>query len=66
MIEYEWRYMPGASVRHAMIAETVFITACGIADIPKAMWHGTGSQDEYDKVERLRDCLLCNRAGYYY
>jgi len=66
MSEYEWRYMPGGRVRHALIPESPFVTGCGIADIPNALWHGTGSQEEYDTVEILKDCPLCNANGYYY
>jgi hypothetical protein len=57
----EWRYLPGGSVKHALLDVTNAGSACGIYTLPASDWRGTGSQREYETVESLRPCMRCMR-----
>lgn len=68
---YPWRYVPGrrASVSHALTSVTAPVSMCGVWVWHWSAWLGTGSQDEYDRVEGLPRCKRClalirhNRQG---
>jgi hypothetical protein len=61
-----WRYLPGRRVKHALREETAHtgVAECGAAPRFGLMWFGTGSQDEYERVEALPACKRCVAKGY--
>lgn len=62
----EWRYLPGGTVKHGFTElPGGFGTAfCGQSPVWYAPdeWRGTGSQDEYERVEQLPECKRCRAA----
>jgi hypothetical protein len=61
-----WRYLPGGTVKHALLYAESASAVCG--QLPSWFrpegWFGTGSQDEYETVERLPACKRCVAKGY--
>lgn len=59
----EWRYTgPRGRVKHAVGHGDVSRRAeCGLEVYNSSYWFGTGSQDEYDKLESLPECKRCLR-----
>lgn len=54
----EWRYTPHGRFRHAVeTGETRALCGVQVADADE--WRGTGTQDEYEIVDRLGDCTRC-------
>lgn len=60
-MEKEYRYLSGRAVKHEMI--TKFTSFCGLVPFPVSAWMGTGSQEEYETLERLPICKNCERSG---
>lgn len=66
-----WRYLPRRKVRHALPLRPQSATGhdasalCGTSPSWFApsdeQWWGTGTQSEYDAVERLPECGRCAR-----
>lgn len=62
--DYEWRYLHGNKVKHAVAAKNVpveqyDVSYCGRGPRLWFDWFGTGDQEERDKLERLPECKLC-------
>jgi hypothetical protein len=65
-----WRYLPTPRVRakHALDVNFSNVTGhantsrCGLYCWDSAMWHGSGSQGEHDKLDRLPRCKHCERT----
>lgn len=58
---FEWRYTFNGRVRHALRKSADHIAICGAAPSLFYDWYGTGSQEEYERVESLPDCARCTR-----
>lgn len=56
---FEWLYLKNGKVAHALSTFTGsrFSAECGVYTF--AGWHGTGSQDEYDRAAELPQCQRC-------
>lgn len=67
-----WRYLPTGEVRHAIYlqdASDFYPPAlCGVQPRERSRWrvkqqlpgwYGTGTQDEYERVETLPECKRC-------
>lgn len=56
---HKWLYLPKGNVAHAfMVGDDVsWIAECGTSSF--GYWHGTGSQDEYDKAAAMPRCKKC-------
>jgi hypothetical protein len=64
-----WRYLGGPRTRakHALDISGghtghVNVARCGLYSWSSAIWMGTGSQDEYDRVDQLPECKSCCRT----
>jgi hypothetical protein len=59
MSAYSWKYLPTGRVRHALstVVPNVVAAECGVWTF--GWWYGTGSQDEYDKLDALPPCKRC-------
>lgn len=57
----EWRYQPGGTVKHLLGRVSDAGAICGVDTLPASNWRGTGSQDEYERLETLRPCRRCLR-----
>lgn len=58
---YAWRYTRWGCVKHLVHVEGRHTMAvCGVAVDSFADWFGTGTQDEYDTVERFEECRTCH------
>jgi hypothetical protein len=63
----EWRYLPNGRTRHAIdpapaVDEDTLglaVSVCGAYALEPDEWHGTGTQDEYERVETLPACKRC-------
>lgn len=66
LAEDGWRYLRGGRVRHLLYTSPyewkLDAVLCGKAAMPDN-WHGTGSQEEYEKLASLPICASCLRAG---
>lgn len=58
---WEWRYLPASKVKHLLANVSDAAAVCGIYTLPASRWRGTGSQDEYDRLELLPECRRCLR-----
>lgn len=58
---WEWRYLPGGTVKHLLGRVSDSGAICGVYAWPSWSWRGTGSQDEYERLDRLRSCRRCLR-----
>lgn len=56
---YEWRYVAGGTVAHALRRVGDASAMCGVTRLPASSWHGTGSQDEYETAAALPGCEKC-------
>lgn len=58
---YDWRYLPHRPVKHALVDPGERIAVCGVGPYSRSAdeWHGTGTQTEYETVERLPACKRC-------
>jgi hypothetical protein len=56
---HKWLYLPGGKVAHAFMADDdiSWIAECGTSSL--GYWHGTGSQDEYERAAELPRCQKC-------
>lgn len=59
-----YRYLLGRPVKHAMtlvesLAGHSSLALCGLWGFDHGPWLGTGSQNEYDEVDRLPLCKNC-------
>ena len=60
-----WRYLPRRKVKHAVPLNTMWhtghdpISLCGIIIVIPDNWRGTGSQEEYDTIDKLSECQRC-------
>lgn len=68
---YEWRYLPGGAVTHALETPEDLAPQCASdSDIEnrvawalaRSSWRGTGSQSEYEHAAVLPRCKRCLRA----
>lgn len=64
----EWRYLKGGQVRHALRKRFGFgsifndsLTDRSECGLIRYRWLGTGTQDEYENVEKLPECATCIR-----
>lgn len=58
---WEWRYLPTGKVKHLLANVSDAAAMCGVYTLPSSVWRGTGSQDEYERLEQLPECRLCLR-----
>lgn len=56
---YNWKYVYGGSVKHALPPGTETRALCGVEQFNSDWWFGSGSQKEYEKLESLRKCRNC-------
>lgn len=57
---YRWQYTDRGRVKHAVYDDLV--ARCGaVAVYELDTWRGTGSQDEYDRLEQLPECQRCRK-----
>lgn len=59
-----WRYLRCGKVKHALITTLnaeghLFFAVCGVSPPLFGNWYGTGSQTEYEQVEKLPECKNC-------
>ena len=54
-----WGYTRKGVRSHARALHDDEIAACGLDVEDYTNWHGTGTQDEYEKAERLPRCKHC-------
>lgn len=65
-----WRYLPGPRIRakHALnvsegtVTGHVSTSRCGIYSYEGVSWLGTGTQGEYEKLDRLPRCKSCEKT----
>lgn len=61
---FEWRYLPGGNVTHALTYAAARVAVCGTGPVWHAPdWYGTGSQTEYERAAGLPRCKRCVRIG---
>lgn len=61
---WEWRYLSGRRVVHALSYPSAAIARCGTGSLwfaPSDGWMGTGSQVEYETAAALPRCGRCVR-----
>lgn len=60
-------YLPHGEVAHLLTGDTSpnseLPAACGVSPGVGGYWFGTGTQDEYDRAERLPTCQGCERLS---
>jgi len=56
---YEWRYVAGGIVVHALRRAGDAGAMCGVTRLPASSWRGTGSQAEYETAAALPVCEKC-------
>ncbi len=55
-----WRYTRRGWARHKIGSN--WDSLCGL-DLAEDEWHGTGTQDEYERLASLPKCTRCMRSG---
>lgn len=60
---YEWRYLHGGRVAHALRVAGDAVAVCGVDNGWWGWWYGTGTQDEYERVAQLPRCQRCVKIG---
>jgi hypothetical protein len=58
---FEWRYLPGGTVVHALPSANDPLALCGADVWDASNWRGTGSQAEYEQAAVLPQCRRCLR-----
>jgi hypothetical protein len=61
---YEWRYLHGGRVTHALNEPSSAVAICGVGPVwfaPAYAWYGTGSQVEYERARDMAKCKRCLR-----
>lgn len=59
----EWRYTSDrAKVKHGLWTTSHNQAVCGLRVTVSHFWKGTGSQEEYERVEALPKCSRCVKA----
>lgn len=61
---YQWRYVPTGEELHALrtadnLCGHSSVAECGRAQWTCWAWHGTGSQNEYERAASLPKCPRC-------
>jgi hypothetical protein len=56
---FEWRYLRGGAVVHALRAAHHMAALCGVGPWTAEGWYGTGTQREYERAAQLRRCRHC-------
>lgn len=65
--QYEWHYLPRGRAAHARggaFGSRHYTARCGTSPalgLGAAEWHGTGTQDEYERAAELPRCRRCTR-----
>lgn len=65
--DFTWRYISRGKAKHALALRSsaatghASIAECGSSPawFDPWSWMGTGSQDEYDRIEELPECARC-------
>lgn len=60
---FEWRYLSGGVVKHALRSAEQAVALCGAAPWLSRYWYGTGSQQECETLQALRPGMRCASRG---